>query len=765
MGTPFLAWGLWWVFWALANAVFPLPRAFLESDYSTLHLDRTGGLVRIDLSPTEKYRLRLRLKDISPHVRRGFLLYEDRHFYHHPGVNPAALVRALAANLRHRRVLMGGSTLPMQIAKLMEPKRRTLGGKVREIFRAFQLEHAYSKDALLEIYLNSVPMGGNLEGVGAGSFFYFGKPPAALSPAESALLVGLPKSPALYRPDRRPAAARAQRDKVLARIGAGWGLSADAWAAAREAPLPETRFANPRRLPHLVERARRETDAWVRRYTIDPDLQDFCEGRLAHTARRFLRYGIHNGAVLVVENQTRRVLAYVGSPNFNDVDFGGQVNGAAIPRSPGSLLKPFLYARAVEAGVLTPRRLVYDMARNYDGYEPANFERQAWGPLPTEEALAYSLNTPAVDLEWRLGKNGLAGFLADTRLFGARLSHSDPGLSVVLGAFPMTLEEVVSLYAALADGGRWRPLRLLEESPARESRTVLSAEAAFITVEMLSRLFRPDLPQSWEFTPNRGKFAYKTGTSFGLRDAWSVGVTPDYTVGVWFGNVNAKGSGQLVGSKAAAPLLTDIMNELTRTRDRWFDRPGGVSFRAVCAESGEPRGPVCPAERADIFIPGRSDTALCGLHRTLTVEKRTGFEVCRTCMTGPRRDYRTVVVRLWPPEVAAFLRSEKRSVDRLPPHNPRCPALDTAEDLRIQSPRPGGSYRVTEALSAERQKIPLRAASRRGGEPVYWYLDGALVGLAQPDETVYVDPWPGRHRVSVTDARGRLDQVDFVIRP
>ncbi len=764
-GGLLAAWGLWWLGWTLSLFVFPLPRAFLEMDYSVLHLDRMGGLARIDLSPKEKYRVRLQLSDFSPGLTRGFILYEDRHFYRHPGVNPFSLARALSANLRHRRILMGGSTLSMQIAKLMEPKPRTLGGKLIEIVRAFQLERAYSKNQLLEIYLNSVPLGGNIEGVGAASFLYFGKPPASLSPAESALLVGLPKSPALFRPDRRPGPARAQREKVLRRIGPGLGLSPSVLRAAIEAPLPQSRFINPHRFPHLIERSRRAGSGWVRRYALDPALQDFCEDRLRLASRRLRRQGVFNGAILVVDNRSRDVLAYVGSPDFSDKEHGGQVNGAAALRSPGSTLKPFLYARAMEEGLITPRRLVFDMERNYDGYEPANFERHAWGPLTAEDALAYSLNNPAVDLEWRLGRRGLAGFLGETRLFGNRLARNDPGLSVTLGAFPMSLEELTTLYAALADGGRLRPLRFLSGIPAGEGRSVLSPEAAFLTIGMMARLFRPDLPQSWEFTPNRGKFAYKTGTSFGLRDAWSVGLTPDYTVGVWFGNVNARGSSALVGSRAAAPLLTEIMNELTRYRDAWFTRPDGVRTRSVCSVSGEPVGPHCPTSLQDLYIPGRSDESLCGLHVEAVVEKKTGFETCRECRTGPRSAYRRRVITLWPPEVASFLRSQGKASAPLPKHHPACPALERTGGLRIESPRAGGSYQVTEALRRGRQKLPLRAASQRGDEPVYWYMDGALLGRARPDETLFVDPWPGSHRVAVADSRGRLDQVDFVVRP
>jgi penicillin-binding protein 1C len=759
--------------WLLYKAIilaslwaFPLPLATLETDYSTLHLDNRGHLLRISLSPSGKYRLRLPLNRMNETLKRGFVAYEDRYFFAHGGVNPLAILKALAVNTRHARVLMGGSTLTMQIAKMLEPKRRTLGAKALEVLRAWQLESHYSKDRLLELYLNTVPMGGNLEGVGAAAYLYLGKPAEALSLSECALLIGLPKSPGLYRPDRHPAAARAQRAKVLRAVARELHASEEQVRQANLAPLPERRFSNPYECRHLLNRTRRDSPRFLREYTLDPKLQAFCEARLLGASGKLKTWAIYNGAILVIDNRSMQVLAYVGSPDFNDTAHGGQINGANILRSPGSLLKPFLYARGLEAGRLTPCTLVYDLERNYDGYQPANYERKFWGPLPAQDALAYSLNTPAVELEYQLGpEKGLAGLLRQSHLVGPRLAQSNPGLSLVLGAMPMSLEELVQLYSVFSNQGRLRHLVFFQDELGQPNAgtPLLTPAAAFITAEMLSRLLRPDLPQAWEFTANRGKLAYKTGTSFGLRDAWTVGFTPDYTVGVWLGNVDAHGSTALVGSKVAAPIMAEVMNELTRYRDSWFKKPAGVLSRQVCALSGAPLGPACTASVQDWFIPGVSSQQPCALHQHLTLDKKTGFEVCKTCMTKPVAAYVEKTVEVWPPEVAAYLREQGKTAGLESRHNPDCPALLSREGLKIKSPLPNSRFELTQALAPGRQKIPLKAQCQHPADNVFWYQDERLLGQSRPDETLYLDPQPGRHLIAAVNARGQSDKVEITV--
>jgi penicillin-binding protein 1C len=734
--------------------VAPLPTGYLEKDYSTLHVDAGGNLLRLSLSSTDKYRLKLPLTAMSGELVKGFVTFEDKYFFRHPGVNPWSLVRAAARNARSGRVVCGGSTLTMQLAKLMEPKRRTVGAKVFEMVRAVQLELMYSKNEILEMYLNSVPMGGNIEGVGAASYLYFGKNPRSLSPAEAALLVAIPKAPGRLRPDRYPERAEAQRRRVFARVSGGR-------AAPPLTTFPAGRFPNPHGAPHLLARMR-GVGSPVKRYLLDPDVQEFCEAGLARAVGR-LR-GVRNGAVMVVDNKTMAVLGYVGSPDFGD-GRGGQVNGAAVLRSPGSLLKPFLYALAVDRGVVTPRRVVYDIERNYDGYVPSNFERTYAGPVPAWEALTRSLNIPAVNLEFELTGEGLAALLRRAHLEGPGRRVDQAGLSAALGAHPLTLEELVGLYAALADGGRRRPLRFMAgEAPAGGGNRLFSPEAAYIVLKMLGEGLRPDLPQAWEFTPSRGRVAFKTGTSFGLRDAWCLGVDPRFTVGVWMGNVDATGSSALVGSRAAAPLVVEIFNHLSRYEDAWFAPPQGVRTRDVCAVTGEALGPHCPARAEDDFIPGVSDAVPCRVHQAVAVRRADGKEVCPSCMAGRRREYGTRVVEMWPPAVARFLRDTGRWSSPWPEHNPLCRAVDRAGGLRIDCPRPGGAYAVTAAIPADRQKIPLRAQSRRPEERVQWYVDGRPVAEGLSTEVFYFTPSPGQHEVEVVGARGAFDKTWFRVR-
>lgn len=753
---------------ALSLVVFPLPIEILEKDYSTLSLDPAGKLLRISLSPSGKYRIRLHLDDFGEDLKKGFLLYEDKHFYRHPGINPWSLARSALCNLRHRRVRMGGSTLTMQIAKMMEPKPRTLRSKGIEIFRALQLEHRYSKRELFELYLNLIPMGGNMEGVGAASYLYFGKPARSLSFGESALLIGLPRSPNRYRPDLHADQARRQKMKIMSQIGPAFGLTAQEFRKNVVRPFPHKRYPNPYECPHLIVRTRSLGNPHVKHYTMDPRIQSLCEDLLRKTVKTLEPEGAYNGAIVVIDNATMKVLAYVGSPDFYDPAHGGQINGAAILRSPGSLLKPFLYAIGLERGLLTPRKLLYDVERNYDGYSPANFDRRFLGPIAAEEALARSLNVPAVNLEFELGQDGLEAFIRQARLVDEQRAKRAPGLSMVLGAYPMTLEELVSLYSVLANQGRLRRVVFFEEDvhDPNQGLVLLQPQTCYIMADMLSKLERPDLPQAWEFTSNRGRIAFKTGTSFGLRDAWSVGFNPRYTIGVWLGNVNAKSSSALVGMKAAAPLLVSIFNDLTRYGDSWFRRPDGVGQREVCALSGEPLAPFCKAKRMDYFLPGVSSNIACSVHQRIYVRKKDGAQVCRLCMDGPLKAYQEKIVEIWPPDIATFFRSRGKTDVLLPPHNPQCRIVLQEKDkgLKMRSPLPGGFYSVTGALSADAQKIPLMVQSRNSGNNVYWYVDNVLIGQGPPDQVFYVQPTPGLHRASVMDIRGHFDTAEFRVR-
>lgn len=745
----------------ISFVVYPLPVFELERDFSTVHLGSDNELLRITLSPNGKYRVKLKLEDISEYLKKGFLLYEDRYFYRHGGINPFSLVRAVVTNINHNKKL-GASTITMQIARMSEPKPRTIKAKLLELIRALQLEKRYSKHELLEIYLNSVPMGGNIEGVGAAAYLYFNKPASQLSLGESALLIALPKSPTAYRPDLSPEKAKIQRNKVIDRIGIQLARSETMIAGALAEKIPGQRMENPFRAPSLILRTTAGSQEFIKNYCIRLPLQEYSEEIIARSIKQLSKRGCYNGALLIINNRTMEVLTYVGTADFNDAAHGGQINCANIKRSPGSLLKTFLYAQGVEQGITTPKKILFDIERNYDGYNPANFDQKFTGLVTAEEALINSLNVPAVNLEYELGKNGLREFLQKARLIDKQRRGLNPGLSIVLGAYPLTLEELVRAYAALANDGKLRELVYFKnDSLQNEGFPIFSPEACFIITSCLTKIERTDLPRAWEFTPTRGRIAFKTGTSFGLKDAWCIGYNPDYTVGVWLGNTDAKGSTALVGIRAAAPIVVEVFNYLTRYHDSWFKKPNRVEERSVCALSGEVTGPYCQNNLTDYYIPGISNTTVCTIHQKIQVRKRDGVEMCRYCMNGLPGEYADTIIEMWPPDVASFLRKNGKKGTIIPKHNSECTAFFSAKVLKIKSPLSNSYYALNSALPIENQKIELNAQSVNPEAEVFWYVDDYLLARGFPDQKVFMQPTSGKHLITVMDARGAFDTVSI----
>lgn len=749
----------------LSLCIFPLPAEKLENDYSQVYLDKDGGLLRISLSKESKYRVKLKLDDISGYIKKGFIIYEDKYFYYHGGINPVSAVRAFYNNTKYGRKTAGASTITMQIAKIMEHnnRKRSFILKIAEAFRALQLEARYSKKELFEIYLNTVPMGGNIEGVGAASYLYFGKPAKDLSFGQSALLISIPKSPSLNRPDICGSLSKTARACVLDRIYKDMNINENGKEHAKLETVPKTRFVNPFTAPNLVLRTRRINSNTLKNTTIDLSLQKYCENIMKTNINKLKKHGVYNGAMIIVDNNSMNVTAYVGSVNFNDKDNSGQINGAYVKRSPGSLLKPFLYARGVEKGLITPKKIIFDIERNYDGYAPANYLRKYLGCVTALDSLVWSLNVPAVNLEFDLKKEGLYGFLKDTRLLNIESQNNNPGLSLVLGSYAFSLEDMVKLYACLANKGVFRELKFLREDFPNTGKRILSEEACFLISDMLSQTERPDLPQCWEFTSNRGKVAFKTGTSFGLKDAWCIGYNPDYTIGVWFGNMNCKGSPSLTGFKTSAPVVVEAFNYLTRYKDSWYKKPAGIEIRDVCAISGEPSGIFCKKILNDYFIPGVSAVKVCSVHKSVKISKKDNFEVCGECMNGRLNDYTEKIYEVRPPDISTYLRKNGNTNLAIPPHNPLCSAIDRDKNLRIKSPLKNGHYVICKALPSEKQKIALKAECNTNSEEIYWKVDDILFAKGSPDKIFFINPDPGIHTVTVMNLKGQIDTVTIKI--
>ena len=756
--------GLFALLFVAGNIMFPLPVEKLNPAASTVVLDRNGQLLRAYLTPDDMWCIRVSGNEISPVLKTAVLAYEDRWFYRHPGINPKAIIRAAIANWQAKKIVQGGSTITMQVARLMEPKERTIFGKVIEIFRAFQLELHYSKDEILTCYFNLAPYGGNIVGIGAASHFYFGKSPDRLSYGEACLLAAIPNSPNRYRPDLNSVEAKRGRDKILRILLKDGKITPQQFAEAAAETIPVKRFDLPFQAPHLADLLFRSYPHTERfESTIDPITQQLAETTLRSQLRPLIPEGITNGAVVVIDNTSKDVLALVGSCNFFDSLNGGQVNGAIATRSPGSALKPFVYALGIDEGVISPRSLLYDVPVEYSGYRPVNFDETYHGAVTVEEALIRSLNVPAVNLSAKLGSDGVYTLLKDAGITTLPKPQEYYGLSLILGGCGVNLLELTNLYSGLADGGDFRGYRLLKTTPEPASRRLLSDGACFIVTDLLTQLRRPELPAVWEATLHMPKVAWKTGTSYGKRDAWSIGYTPRYTVGVWVGNFDGKGHPRLVGAEVATPILFAIFNALESSGDsRWFVQPNSVARRQVCAISGLPVSSYCAAAADEIYIPGVSPNQQCAMHEMIMVDKQTGKRLCSHCRN--EHDYDEKIIVNWPVEIATWMERNGCAIDVIPEHFAQCPQLAAGSGPVIVSPSPNSEYIIRPEVELRYQKILLDASVSNKTKNIYWFMNRRLVYSGSPTEKVFITPTPGNFTLVCTDDEGRSAEVKLTVR-
>jgi len=752
----------------LLDRLFPFPEQKLHRPPAQIVLDREGEPLRIFLARDDKIRFPVTLDEVPPELVRALIASEDRSYDRHIGVSPGAVLRATLSNLKARRVVSGASTIPMQIARMAEPRRRSLGAKMIESLRAIQLTAHHSKRELLEIYLNLAPYGSNIEGVGAASFFYFGKEPRRLSLGEIALLTTLPRSPNRYDPLRDAQGARLARDRVLEQLCQRGAFTEAEIAEARRQELPSERRRIPFVAPHWCELARRgDPNATRLPTTLDRRLQRIAEQRVGARAAELQARGIENAAVVVIENETREVHALVGSANFFDDRHGGQNNGAIARRSPGSALKPFLYARAIDAGHLVPESYLLDIPTDYRGYVAENYDGTYRGRVTMREALVQSLNAPAVRV---VSEEGVDSFLGLLRRGGLRTldrSAADYGLPLILGAGEVRLIDLTNLYATLAQGGKHRAVvterrlpagRLAGVSPAIR---LFSEESAALITEMLCDLRRPDMPQGWELTADAPRIAWKTGTSYGHRDAWSIGFSSRYTIGVWVGNFDGHGVKGLSGTEHAAPLLFDLFRAIDRTSVAKPRLPR-IEAIEVCALSHRLPTPHCIDRVTIQRIAGVSRLTACDEHRLLIVDATLGERLTGDCVAS-----RTSVARVFavdPPELVSYRRANGEQVATLPHISAACRDVDDEQRPRIVSPDPSTPYRIRREAPLEYQEIRLTAQSGSDVTDLYWYQDGVLLATQSPGKSVFVSPKTGTHRVSVVDDLGRSDSVTYEVR-
>ena len=762
-----------WVFGVLVAGliiayIFCLPRTLFEAPLSRVLEARDGQLLGARIAADGQWRFPA--GDSVPYrFATALLEFEDRRFYQHGGIDWRGIGRAVEQNVRNRRIVSGGSTISMQVMRLTHGTgKRGIGRKLLETVQATRLEWRYGKDEILALYAANAPFGGNVVGVEAAAWRYYAKPPHRLSWSEAATLAVLPNSPSLIHPGRNRAALRAKRDRLLVRLHERGLLDAVDLDLATSEPLPAAPLPLPDAAPHLLDRARARGHAPRLRTTLDAHLQARANRVARLHQRRLADNGVHNLALLVLDNERNEVMAYVGNQPAAGDAHGGHVDCAQAPRSTGSILKPWLYAVAQQEGQLLPRQLLPDVPTQIGGFRPENYHRDYAGAVPADRALVRSLNVPMVHLLRDYGVEKFHGFLQKVGLTTLRQDPAHYGLSLILGGAETTLWDITNAYAGMSrtvarfpgrsgwyGAGDFAKARYVwtPDAPApalvREA-PVLDAGAAYTTLEAMRRLERPGADGHWERFVGGRTVAWKTGTSFGFRDAWAVGTDARYTVGVWVGNADGEGRPGLVGAKAAAPLLFDLFELLPD--GEWFVPPyDALPEWVTCATSGLRAGTHCPPE--PLRAPVRAgEVAACTSHQRIYTEG--GRRVSADCRAGEQLSAEVFFVL--PPVQAYYYRMQRPEYRAMPPYAPGCGPERTTAQRQLQFIYPPPATRILSPIDLDGKQQPtiFRAAHQDRETTIYWHLDKKLVGTTRYFHELALLPEPGMHTVTLVDANG-----------
>ena len=759
--------GVLFVFLLFAGALYvsiPVPDPLFDPDYSTVVLDEQDRILRIFLNGDEQWCFPHQANADVPHaLEQAVLSFEDRRFYRHPGVDPLALLRAVYQNIRAGEVVSGASTLTMQVVRMTSPKRRTYINKALEMLQALKIELHYDKKQILNLYLDHAPYGGNIVGYRTAAHRYFGKSPERLTWGEAATLAVLPNAPGLISPLANPEKLRLRRDRLLSRLLNEGMIDDETLGLARMEGVPDGTRPLPMDAPHLARRLEsRHRNTYIRT-TLQRAIQKQSEELVERHAAFMRRLGVRNGAALVAETRTGKVRAYVGSQEFFDARNQGQVDGVVAARSSGSLLKPFLFALGIDEGLLLPQTRIRDLPTPYGAFSPGNADGTFGGLVAAKEALVRSLNVPAVRLLDAYGTVPFYRFLKSAGLTTLFRSPGDYGLPMILGGVEVSLWDMALCYRALANGGRFSPLKVLARTPHAEGPALISPGACYLTLNMLRDLKRPGVEYYWEQYQNQWPIAWKTGTSYGKRDAWAVGVSPEWTVAVWIGNFGGRGNANLTGASAAAPLLFDLFNMLPKQHEHaWIEAPvADLSPVQLCADTGFRAGPHCERPVSVDAPLHMKPLRICPYHRTFQVALDGGHRVCSLCWEP--KDHRPVRQLVFPADVVQYLRKRGHVPGMVPPHKPDCPAGTEPYPLKITYPQQNARLWLPRDFGGAWQKIAMRVAHRERNRILYWYLDDRYLGSSRGRHVKAAELSRGWHTLDVVDEIGNRDRKRFFV--
>lgn len=744
------------ILFLLLNWIWPLPDRI---DYSSILTDNKGEVINASLTVDQKWRMKTELEEISPLLRKTIIAKEDKYFYSHPGINLVAVGRAFFKNLFRWKRTSGASTITMQVARALEHRKRTLPNKIIEMFRALQLEWKYDKDEILQLYLNLVPYGGNIEGVKAAALLYFNKNPDHLSLAEITALSIIPNRPSSLVIGKNNDRIREERNRWLKKFSEEKVFTEKEIDDALAEPLTASRGTVPHYTPHLFYKLSRQQKGLIQTH-IDLNTQLKTEKIVEDYVRVQRLRNIRNAAVIVIDNRTHKVITYVGSSGFNDTLDGGQVNGAAAVRQPGSTLKPLLYALCFDEGLLTPKTVMPDVPVNYEGYAPENYDQKFNGYVTIQYALEHSLNIPAVKSLNLLGKEKMVQELVRCHFRQIGKDRKKLGLSMILGGCGTTLEELTGLFSSFANEGKFIQPSYSHEDSLQPAIPLISPAANYMINDILSKVNRPDFPLNWTATERMPKIAWKTGTSYGRRDGWSIGYNKNYTIGVWTGNFSGTGVTDLSGANIATPLLFRIFNTIDYNNDKeWFSQPADCDIRQVCSETGLPPSEHCTNLTTDYFIPLISTTKLCHNWQEMMVSPDEKIVYCKSC--APATGYKKKWYKIVEPEMQSWFEENRIVYQHIPPHNPDCELIFKGNAPFIHFPVNGVEYLIN-----KKKPEPLQLVCKTANDvsKVYWYINDKFYKASLTGEKQFFIPEEGPVKISCTDDKGRNRNITIYVK-
>lgn len=749
--------------------IFCLPRQLFHVPYSTVVTDRNGELLDARIASDGQWRFPPRTTTPEK-VKQCLITFEDRHFYHHWGVNPVSTGRAAYQNLKNKRIVSGGSTLTMQTIRLARNKSRTFGEKFIEMILATRLEFRASKEKILSMYVSHAPFGGNVVGLDAAAWRYFGHSAEELSWAEAAMLAVLPNAPAMIHLSKSRQSLLNKRNRLLKQLYGRKIIDSSTYELAISEPLPDEPHPLPQIAPHLVSRFYQERNGKYSVSTIDRGIQTQIENAAERWSNEFNRSDIRNLAILVIDIQTNQVVAYCGNVNFKRKQSGNQVDVIQAPRSTGSILKPFLYYAMLQEGSLLPHTLLPDIPININGFTPQNFSLQFEGAVPASEALARSLNIPAVTMLQKYGAPKFHTFLRQIGLKTINRPASHYGLSLILGGAEATLWDVTNTYAYMGRSLLQLPQTecslLLSDSENSEAVTsakttdIFQPGAVWQTFNALTEVNRPE-EIDWKSIPSMHPIAWKTGTSHGFRDAWAVGVTPHYAIGVWVGNATGEGKPGLVGARTAGPVLFDIFSLLPPTQ--WFKRPGNVFVKTeVCRKSGHLKGRFCEETDTLLILPAGLKTEACPYHHLVTLSADETHRIYENCA-----NLEPTIQKSWftlPPVWEWYYKQHHPEYSPLPPFKPGC-GEDALQPMQFIYPPMNARIVLPKQMDGSPGYMTAELAHGNPATTIFWHLDNTYLTQTQDFHKISLQPTPGKHSLTAVDSAGNTVTTTFYINP